>query len=136
MERLIAGFFNIDTFTTVTVYGEIYGGLLNGETAQGSKKVQEEVQYSPETQFAAFDIVIDGKYLSQGGAFALLDMAGFHKAPLIGIYYSLEDALAVPNDLQSRVPEMLGYEVTMYLKVRLFVLGVLIFICPMVVTSS
>ena len=97
---------------TVTVYGEIYGGLLNGKTAQGSKKVQKEVQYSPETQFAAFDLIVDGVYTSQSVAYrTLMGIADFHMAPLIGICVNLEDALAVPNDMQSRVPALLGYEV-------------------------
>jgi Rnl2 family RNA ligase len=95
---------------TLIVYGEIYGGILNGETAQGSKRVQKEVQYSPETQFAAFDIVVNSHYLPLVAASGLLFTAGFHIAPLIGIYDSLEEALAVPNDLQPRVPQMLGYE--------------------------
>jgi Rnl2 family RNA ligase len=111
MHKLIEFLGNLGELRTLTVYGEIYGGTLNGETAQGSKRVQKEVQYSPETQFAAFDIVVNGEYLAQGSALSLLGRSGFHMAPLIGIYDTLEEALAVPNDLQSRVPQMLGYEV-------------------------
>jgi Rnl2 family RNA ligase len=111
MHKLIEYLNNHSDFSTIAVYGEIYGGILNGETAQGSKRVQKEVQYSPETQFAAFDIIVDGHYLPQSAAYSLLGRSGFHMAPLIGIYDSLEKALAVPNDLQSRVPQLLGYEV-------------------------
>jgi Rnl2 family RNA ligase len=97
--------------TSVSVYGEIFGGVMNGVSAQGSKRVQKEVQYSPETQFAAFDVVLDGDYLPQVSAYNLLGFVGFHMAPLIGVYNTLEEALAVPNDMQSRVPGILGYEV-------------------------
>lgn len=111
MQKLIEAFGKHGKFDTLTVYGEIYGGSLNGETEQGCKRVQKEVQYSPKTQFAAFDVLVDGEYLPQGVAYSFLGTVGFHMAPLIGIYESLEEALAVPNDLQSRVPLLLGYEV-------------------------
>ena len=111
MNGLIEFFGALGSFEKLSVYGEIYGGTLHGITEVGCKKVQKEVQYSPKTQFAAFDIVIDGNYLPQGSAYSYLASVGFHMAPLIGIYESLEEALVVPNDMQSRVPTLLGYEV-------------------------
>lgn len=97
---------------TITVYGEIFGGTLNGETAQGSKRVQKEVQYSPETEFAAFELIIDGRYIDPYTSYSMLDWrAGFQTVPVIGVFDTLEEALAVPNDEQSRVPSDLCYTV-------------------------
>lgn len=99
-------------FKTMSVYGEIFGGSLNGETEQGSKKVQKEVQYAPDTHFAAFDLILDGDYLRYDLTTAWLqDYCGFFMAPLLDIVDSLEAALAIPNDGQSVVPKLLGYEV-------------------------
>lgn len=111
MNRLILDLKKTTDVVTVSVYGEIYGGSLNGVTEQGCKRVQKEVQYSPKTQFAAFDVIVNGKYLTMYHGTFVLGGAGFHLTPLIGIYNNLEDALAVPNDMQSRVPRLLGYEV-------------------------
>lgn len=109
LERVGEQYVNAET---ATVYGEIFGGTLNGKTAQGSKRVQKEVQYSPETEFAAFDLIVDGNYVTPWDATPILDwVAGFYVAPIIGMFETLEEALAVPNDAQSRIPFELGYTV-------------------------
>lgn len=111
MTKLIGMMEALGEVSTISVYGEIHGGTLNGVTEQGCKKVQKEVQYSPRTQFAAFDLIIDGNYLPMVTMTNFLGACGFHLAPLIGIYESLEEALAVSNTFKSRVPALLGFEV-------------------------
>jgi Rnl2 family RNA ligase len=110
MSKLVAQFG--EDAETISVYGEIYGGSLNGVSAEGSKRVQKEVQYSPETQFAAFDLVVDGHYAPQYTAIRILgDTCGFHMVPLIALCEGLEEALAVDIKRNSIVPALLGYEV-------------------------
>lgn len=40
----------------IQLYGELFGGLYNGETDNGSKKVQKGINYCPSNDFMAFDL--------------------------------------------------------------------------------
>lgn len=45
----------IAKLTSITVFGEFYGGLYPGMKSVG-KKIQNHIYYSPTTEFAAFDL--------------------------------------------------------------------------------
>lgn len=50
-------------FTTLAVYGEIYGGKYDHPDVPkvgGYTRIQKEVQYCPENRFACYDIELDG----------------------------------------------------------------------------
>lgn len=73
---------------TLVVYGELFGG-----------NIQSGMCYQEDQDFVAFDIVgsSDGDFqvISKDIAFELLDAYGIPTTPVIGIYPTLESALAV-----------------------------------------
>lgn len=95
--------------TTISVYGEIFGGSFYGDQEVGSKKIQKEVEYSPKTEFMAFDLITDGNYMCGQGSLEVLDLYGFQCPPYFGKFNSLQEALQVANDMDSEVPDQLGF---------------------------
>lgn len=77
------------------VYGEIAGTMDTG------RKVQREVEYG-ELDFYAFDIKLDGKYLTDIGVESNCQRAGIRTAPLLKIG-SFEKLIQTPNDFDSCV---------------------------------
>lgn len=96
--------------TNYTIFGELCGGILNGETNGSKKAVFTEVEYAPSIQFLAFDIVIDGKFLPLSMVMGLCKNINLHTCPVLGIYSDLESAMLHKNDANSAVPELLGFE--------------------------
>ena len=97
------------TATEIRIFGEICGGSLNGKKKEGAKKIQGEVQYSEDTEFFVFDIMVDGKYIPFSEVQFIIARSEFNLVPVIGILPSLELAVAIPNDTDSVIPAALGY---------------------------
>ena len=80
----------------VGLYGELFGG-----SKEGRKPVQREVYYSPELEFAAFDLMVDGEYLSYDELETFANLAGIPLVPLIARNISYKEALSIPNTFDS-----------------------------------
>ncbi len=75
---------NISTMETLTVYGEIYGGLYNHpdvEKVQNATQVMKQVQYRPDNAFAVIDIRVDDDFLDHDAVISLCMDFGFDHAP-------------------------------------------------------
>ena len=94
---------------SISVFGEIFGGSFYGDQEIGSKRVQKEVQYSPKTEFMAFDVKLGDTYIDGHGAMCILQLHGFTCPPHLGVFNTLEEALKVANDMESKVPAQLGF---------------------------
>lgn len=75
---------------TVVVYGELFGG-----------NVASGMAYQLDQDFLAFDLVVDGKPVNKLIARDLLLRYGFRIVPAIGVYSSLQQALAVDQNFTS-----------------------------------
>ena len=65
------------------IFGEICGGFYPGvPTVPGAKQVQRGVNYSPRNEFIVFDIMANGRYLSDLHVAEICDLHGFYQAPV------------------------------------------------------
>lgn len=96
--------------SVIRIYGEIFGGYLDGVQMQGAKRVQGSVFYSPKNEFMAFEVQVDDVVLSVVETVAILHRVGIPFVPIVGWAESLTQALDFPNDTNSAVPALLGYE--------------------------
>jgi Rnl2 family RNA ligase len=94
---------------SLSVYGELFGGSFYGDQAEGCKRTQSAIEYSPKTEFAAFDVKVDGTYLAPINFLYLLEDADFYLVPTIKFTESLQEALDLSNTFESLVPAQLGY---------------------------
>lgn len=100
---------------TITVFGEIFGGSFFGEKVADAKRVQTGVNYSPDTEFMAFDIMLTKKdtgvttYLPFSEVYNLL--AGLISICPILTTGTFEEVFNHTNDFPSLVPENLGLDV-------------------------
>lgn len=97
-----------DTSKVITVYGEICGGWYDGVQDPHTQRVQKEVQYSPSTEFIAFDLMVDGEYLPYVSAKLFCEAAGFKFAPEIQRGFTIDKIYEVNEKFLSKVPELLG----------------------------
>jgi len=103
-------------FKEIVIYGEIAGGIYNSADPSvkelrdpHSKQVQKEVQYHPANIFYAFDISIDGEYVSALEFYSVMEA----QAPIDNITYAkelfrgtLKECMEYENDYQSTVPAL------------------------------
>lgn len=102
--------FKFPGFKIMTVYGEIIGGSYPHEAVPETPhaaRVQKGVFYCPHNDFYAFDIVLDGDYLTEDQTSLAFETCGFLYAKQL-FRGSLEDCMAYPNKFQSYVPGWLG----------------------------
>jgi len=71
----------------LVIYGELFGGIYEHPevpAVPSAKRVQKEVQYSPDNMFYAFDLMVDGRYLPFNDATELFARHSFfHARPLM-----------------------------------------------------
>lgn len=92
------------------VYGELFGGSYEGvEPIKGVSKVQRGVNYSPDVEFMAFDVYIDGERIPTKEANRWLDKMNILRVPEL-MTGTLSECLQHANDFNSKVPQMLGLE--------------------------
>lgn len=99
-----------DDVETFTVFGEICGGWYDNVQTPGAKRVQQEVQYSEDTEFIAFDLLCNGRYLPYQTAKVLCSAAGFIFAPVVQQSFTLSQLHEVNEKFITKVPQLLGYE--------------------------
>jgi len=106
-----------NSIQSIQVYGEHFGGHYNGESDKGFKKIQQEVQYIPFTDFIVFDIginqIIDGeevrKYLNWDQLKIYAQNFSFKHVPEL-FRGSFEDCLNYDNQYITKVPELYNLE--------------------------
>lgn len=94
----------------VVVFGELCGGMYNHADVAPVKHqspVQRGIYYAPDLHFYAFDIRVDGAYLSVSETNRLFEEHGFFYARTL-FSGTLAECLAYPNDFQSLIPQWLG----------------------------
>jgi Rnl2 family RNA ligase len=96
---------------TLLVYGELFGGNYKHSEVAPIKDaiiVQKGIDYSPDNDFYAFDIKLDGtRYLDVAIANALFEEMNFFYAKTL-FEGTLTEALKYPNDFNSKIPDWLG----------------------------
>ena len=92
------------------IYGELFGGDYphpDVPKVKNAKRLQKGVFYHPDNLFYAFDIRVDGRFLSVDDAnrlFEAVDM--FYAKPLMR--GTFEECLKYPNKFPSKISEWLG----------------------------
>lgn len=89
----------------VIIYGELYGGGYPHKDVKPIPdviKVQKEVQYCPHTDFMAFDIRVNGLYLSVDETNSIFQKCGIPYCETL-FRGSLEECLQYPNDFESTI---------------------------------
>lgn len=93
----------------VAIYGEIYGGNYPHEGVKQLpvKTIQKGVYYSPNVEFIAFDIKVNGRF---EGFDSFVDYCMIYEIPFLGALKrgTLEDCLSYPNEYNSTIPAMHG----------------------------
>lgn len=96
---------------TLTVFGELIGGGYPHKDVavnKNAKLVQRGIYYSPENEFFAFDILINGEqYLDVETANSLFEKFGFIYADSL-FKGSLNGCLEYPNKFKSTIPAKFG----------------------------
>jgi Rnl2 family RNA ligase len=95
--------------TNMTVYGELCGGYYPGVKSDDPsiKKVQSGIWYSPNLEFYAFDITVDGKYLNAADVSMLCRAFDIFHARIL-FRGKLEDCMKYPNEYNSLISGWLG----------------------------
>lgn len=101
----------------IQIFGEIFGGSYPNMKSD-VKQVQAGIYYTPNIEFAAFDISViyrnsenieQQTFLSWASVDNFLEDCNIPAVPIIGIGDDLDKILAMdPNGVQSKVPEMFG----------------------------
>lgn len=93
----------------VTVYGELFGGEYpHPDVPKNHQKcIQKEVYYSPEQDFIAFDLKLDGVLMSVDFANKVFEKFGIPYCKTL-FRGSLEDCLKYNNKYITTIPEQLG----------------------------
>ncbi len=100
-----------NTVEFITIFGELFGGAYNHKEVPRIKsaiKIQKGILYSPENDFYAYDIKINGgEFLGILETNKLFEQVGFFYAKSLTTG-SFEEALQYPNLFESKIPEWLG----------------------------
>ncbi|MCP5048385.1 MAG: hypothetical protein GY940_14545 [bacterium] len=95
--------------SVAAVYGELFGGSYphpDVPKVKTSKRLQKGVFYHPDNLFYAFDLKVDGRYLTVDEANELFEEAGlFYAKPLFR--GTFEECLAHANDFPSVISQWL-----------------------------
>jgi len=97
-------------FTTITVFGEIYGGVYNHVDVAvntSAVKVQKEVQYRPDNDFIVFDIKCDDEYIGWDLLREVCLVSGFSHVPELG-RGAFADLLNLPVNFADPLHKELG----------------------------
>lgn len=97
--------------TSFSIHGETFGGTYPHKDVpkvQGVVKVQNKCFYSPDAEFAAFDMKVDGEYISIDRMNELLDQVGIPRLKVLA-RGTLEECLQYPNEFKPQMPIERGY---------------------------
>jgi Rnl2 family RNA ligase len=94
----------------IVIYGELFGGSYphnDVPKVKNAKRLQKGVFYHPDNLFYAFDIRVDGKYLSADEANRLFEAVDlFYAKPLLR--GTMDECLNYPNKFPSKISQWLG----------------------------
>jgi len=93
----------------VSVYGELFGGSYphpDVPKIKEAKRLQKGVYYHPGNLFYAFDIRVDGQYLTVDETTPLFETSGLFYARTL-LRGSLEECIQYPNDFISKISQWL-----------------------------
>ena len=100
----------ITTLEYFAVYGELFGGWYphpDVEKVEGVTRVQKGVYYSPDNEFYAYDIKVNGQFINDDDCQRLLKAVGiFNAEPLFR--GTFRECLEYKNEYQSTIPKRLG----------------------------
>jgi Rnl2 family RNA ligase len=95
-----------DEEVTLSIHGEIYGGSYPHKDVEaikgGAKKVQSGVFYCPEVEFIAFDLKLNGDYISIETMNTLLDEFNIPRLKVLK-EGTLKECLEYPNEFNSNL---------------------------------
>ena len=91
---------------SITIRGELCGGHY--PDLPSKKPIQKGIDYCNEVVFVTFDLQIDGEYVPLNTAMTDLQLAGFHIIRILGVYDTLDEAMAFDIDFSSKLPKDLG----------------------------
>ncbi|MEK7432767.1 MAG: RNA ligase family protein [Cyanobacteriota bacterium] len=95
----------------ISIFGEIFGGSYphpDIKKSNKASKVQKKIYYSPENDFYAFDILVNGDYyLDMDIVNNIFEKCNFFYAKIL-FRGNLKDALIYPNNFESKIPEWLN----------------------------
>jgi len=97
----------------VQIFGEHFGGIFNGKTEKGYKRIQKEVHYIPFTDFIVFEILVtkndEQEFLDWDTTKELCNKFGFKVVPEL-FRGTFQECLEFKNDYLTKIPEMYGLE--------------------------
>lgn len=96
--------------SAVIIYGELFGGSYphpDVPKVKTAKRLQKGVHYHPDNLFYAFDIRVDGNYLTVDQCNELFEQAGLFYARTL-FRGTMEECLKYPNDFPSKISQWLG----------------------------
>lgn len=97
--------------TIITICGELFGGGYEHPSVvvpvTSCSKIQKEVSYVNHTSFMAFDLMFDDRVVDWDEAKRIFTMACVPTVPIL-FQGSFEEAMNIPNDGQSIVPQLFG----------------------------
>jgi len=93
----------------IVIRGELFGGGYDHSCVEkmNVSQVQKGIQYSPKTEFMAFDLEVDGEIVDWDIAKKLLDRAGVPTVPFLRVG-TFEVCIGHSNTYKSFVPSILG----------------------------
>ena len=92
----------------IIIYGELFGGFYPNIKSK-YKKVQDGVYYSPNIEFNVFDIFIDKKWSTAENMIQMVQSVELSHVPIL-FKGSYDDCLSFPNDNETLIPKILGYD--------------------------
>ena len=103
--------FNIEG-TTIIIYGELFGGGYKHkdvENINNVKCIQNRIQYTPNVDFIAFNVVIQvdeiRTHASVKDAMIICNLMGINFVPYL-FEGTMEECLAYENTFQTKIPDM------------------------------
>lgn len=99
-----------EDISVVVVYGELFGGDYphpDVHKVKGAKRLQKGVAYHPDNLFYAFDIRVDGKFLSVDDCNRLFEAAGLFYAKTL-LRGTMEECLNHSDKFPSKISGWLG----------------------------
>ena len=109
LARLFIACFKEYQCGSITVYGELFGGkYIHSEVDKTDMPaIQKHVEYCPDHQFIAFDLMVDNKYMDWNDAKLNFDKFGI--ACLEELFRGSFDAcLEFSNEFQTTIPKYFG----------------------------
>lgn len=94
---------------SVTIYGELFGGKYNHPDVEKSnqKSIQAEVQYSPDHQFIAYDLMVGNYFLPWNKAKQILDQFGIACVDEL-FRGTFDECLLYSNEFLTTIPRYFG----------------------------